>query len=118
MGIILDGNELETAWWGPAPAAAPTIVLLHEGLGCVSLWRDFPTQVAAAAGCGVFAYSRFGYGRSAGIHLPRPLNYLHDEARLLPRVMDAAGCGRRSCSAIPMAPRSRRSMLAWARTPG
>ena len=60
--MMLDGRTLETQWWGPGPDAAPTLVLLHEGLGCVALWRDFPEALAAATGCGVFAYSRFGYG--------------------------------------------------------
>ena len=40
---------------GRGPDAAPTLVLLHEGLGCVALWRDFPDALAAATGCGVFA---------------------------------------------------------------
>ena len=82
--------HLETRWWGPSPAQAPTLVLLHEGLGCVSLWRDFPAQIAAATGCGVLAYSRPGYGRSAPVPLPRPLHYMHDEAEdTLPRLLDA-----------------------------
>ena len=93
--ITLDGRRLETAWWGPGPEAAPTILLLHEGLGCVALWRDFPAALAAATGCGVMAYSRFGYGGSDSVPLPRPLAYMHDEAReVLPRVLDAAGVRR------------------------
>ena len=90
--MMLDGRTLETRWWGPAPEAAPTLVLLHEGLGCVALWRDFPEALAAATGCGVFAYSRFGYGGSDAVVLPRPMSYMHDEAvSVLPRVLDAAG---------------------------
>jgi pimeloyl-ACP methyl ester carboxylesterase len=93
--IRLDGKRVETAWWGPAPDAAPTLVLLHEGLGSVGLWREFPASLQAAIGCGVFAYSRFGYGRSASVALPRPLSYMHDEARgVLGHVLDAAGIGR------------------------
>jgi len=93
--ITLDGKQLETAWWGPPPEDAPTIVLLHEGLGSVGLWRDFPAALQVALGCGVFAYSRFGYGRSSSIELPRPLSYMHDEARgVLGRVLDAAGIRR------------------------
>jgi len=90
--MIVRGGQLETAWWGPGPDAAPTLVLLHEGLGCVALWRGFPAALAEATGCGVFAYSRFGYGRSDGKKLPWPLSYMHDEARdVLPEVLDAAG---------------------------
>lgn len=93
--ITLDGRHLETAWWGPGPEAAPTLVLLHEGLGCVALWRDIPARLAEATGCGVFAYSRFGYGQSDPAPLPRPLRYMHDEATaVLPRVLDAAGVRR------------------------
>ena len=60
--MIIGHKYLETRWWGPPPEDAPTLVLLHEGLGCVALWRDFPDVLAETTGCGVFAYSRFGYG--------------------------------------------------------
>lgn len=90
--MIVCGRTIETAWWGAPPEAAPTLVLLHEGLGCVALWRDFPAALADATGCGVFAYSRFGYGQSDGKPLPWPLSYMQDEAReVLPLVLDAAG---------------------------
>lgn len=93
--IELAGQRLETAWWGEGPEAAPTIVLLHEGLGCVALWRSFPAQLAAATGCGVFAWSRRGYGASSPVTLPRPVSYMHDEARDWVRpVLDAAGVRR------------------------
>jgi pimeloyl-ACP methyl ester carboxylesterase len=93
--ITLDGRAMEAAFWGPPPADAPTLVLLHEGLGCVALWRDFPARLAQQLGCGVFAYSRFGYGQSAGEPLPWPPCYLHDHARgVLPRVLAAAGIFR------------------------
>jgi pimeloyl-ACP methyl ester carboxylesterase len=89
--MIIDRRYLETQLWGPSPDAAPTLVLLHEGLGCVALWRDFPETLAEATGCGVFAYSRFGYGGSDAVPLPRPMRYMHDEAlEVLPRVLDAA----------------------------
>lgn len=89
--MIIGRRSLETRWWGPPPEAAPTLVLLHEGLGCVALWRDFPEALAAATGCGVFAWSRFGYGGSDPVPLPRPMSYMHEEALdVLPRVLDAA----------------------------
>jgi pimeloyl-ACP methyl ester carboxylesterase len=85
-------GTLETAWWGPGPSEAPTLVLLHEGLGCVELWRDVPERLAAATGWGVFAYSRFGYGRSDLTTLPRPMDYMQREAfTVLPQVLYAAG---------------------------
>jgi pimeloyl-ACP methyl ester carboxylesterase len=93
--MIIDHRFLEAQWWGPAPEAAPTLVLLHEGLGCVALWRDVPEALVEATGCGVFAYSRFGYGGSDAATLPRPMCYMHDEAlHVLPRVLDAAGVRR------------------------
>ncbi len=89
------GAELEALCLGPAPAEAPTLVLLHEGLGCVRLWRDFPARLAEATGCGVFVYSRQGYGQSEPCALPRPLDYMTDEAvRVLPEVLDAIGLER------------------------
>lgn len=92
--LVVGGRRLETEWWGPRPDKAPTLVLLHEGLGCVALWRDFPDGLTAATGFGVFAYSRFGYGRSDTVRLPRPLGYMHDEAQaMLPAVLAAAGIG-------------------------
>jgi pimeloyl-ACP methyl ester carboxylesterase len=95
MAIEIDGKTIEAKWWGPGPDEAPTIVMLHEGLGCVALWRDTPAKLAAATGCGVFAYSRFGYGASAPVTLPRPLTYMHDEAlQNLSRIMDEAGIKR------------------------
>ena len=69
--------------------------MLHEGLGCVALWRDFPRKLAAATGWGVFAYSRAGYGQSDPVDLPRPLDYMSQEATLsLPEVLDAIGFTR------------------------
>ena len=92
-GFLELGNaRLEYRRVGPAPSEAPTILLLHEGLGSVSMWRDFPERLAAVTGAGVFAYSRAGYGRSTACALPRPLTYMHEEARdVLPAVLDAIG---------------------------
>ncbi|HEY5720049.1 MAG TPA: alpha/beta hydrolase, partial [Gammaproteobacteria bacterium] len=78
--LEIEGTRLEYHWLGPGPAAAPTLVLLHEGLGCVAMWRDFPRQLAAATGCGVLVYSRAGYGASDPVPLPRPVSYMHREA--------------------------------------
>jgi pimeloyl-ACP methyl ester carboxylesterase len=89
------GKRLEAVAYGPAPAEASTIIMLHEGLGCVALWRDFPQKLAAATGWGVFAYSRAGYGGSEPIDLPRPLDYMSREARAsLPAVIEAIGFRR------------------------
>jgi len=90
--LVVGGHRLEVAWHGPPPGAAPTLVFLHEGLGGVSAWRDFPARVAAATGMGALVYSRLGYGGSDPAPLPRPLSYMHDEAlAALPEVLDVAG---------------------------
>ncbi len=72
--------------------AKTAIVLLHEGLGCVALWRDFPLRVAEATGRTVVVYSRAGYGASEPVPLPRPLDYMQEEGRrALGPVLDQAG---------------------------
>lgn len=92
LRLSVDGVRLEGRCWGPPPDKSPTLVLLHEGLGCVSLWRDFPALLAAASGFGVFAYSRQGYGQSDAAVLPRPVDYMTDEAvQVLPKVLDGIG---------------------------
>ena len=58
--LDLGSEQLDYRMIGPRPDQAPTIVMLHEGLGCVGMWGDFPDKVSAATGCGVFGYSRKG----------------------------------------------------------
>jgi pimeloyl-ACP methyl ester carboxylesterase len=83
------GVRIEYVRLGGA-ASAPPIVMLHEGLGSVSMWRDFPQQVAQATGHEVVVYSRQGYGRSAPLTGPRPVRFMHDEALVvLPEILDA-----------------------------
>lgn len=95
LRIQADGARLEARCWGPPPSAAPTIVMLHEGLGCVALWRDLPERLAAATGWGVLAYSRRGYGRSDPCRLPRPVDYMEHEGEVvLAQVLDAIGFRR------------------------
>ena len=75
----------------PGSRVGPTLVLLHEGLGCVAMWRSFPGLLNAATGLPVFSYSRPGYGRSSSVALPRPLDFhTRDALDLLPCVLDAA----------------------------
>ena len=90
--VTIDAVELEYRMIGPRPDEAPTAVLLHEGLGCTAMWRDFPEQLARASGLGVFVYSRQGYGGSSPCKVPRPLTYMHHEAiEVLPKLLDAIG---------------------------
>ncbi|MBR0899505.1 alpha/beta hydrolase [Bradyrhizobium tropiciagri] len=93
--LSIDGAELEYRMIGPSPETAPTIVMLHEGLGCVGLWGDFPEKLQAATGAGVFAYSRAGYGASSPAVLPRQPDYMHREALdVLPKVLERIGLRR------------------------
>jgi pimeloyl-ACP methyl ester carboxylesterase len=87
--------ELEYRMIGPRPHEAPMLVLLHEGLGSVGQWGDFPDRLATATSAGVFVYSRAGYGQSSPVPLPRPLTYMHSEAlEVLPKLLDAIGFRR------------------------
>ncbi len=93
--VTVAGRRLEYRHLGPQPSEAPTLVLLHEGLGSVGLWLDFPEKLQAATGCGVFVYSRAGYGASDPVELPRPLDYMQREAEeVLPPLLDAIGFER------------------------
>ncbi|HBF52330.1 MAG TPA: alpha/beta hydrolase, partial [Afipia sp.] len=93
--LTIGDAHLEYRMIGPAPDKAPTIVMLHEGLGSVGLWGDFPEKLQAATGAGVFVYSRAGYGNSSPAKLPRPLNFMEIEALdVLPKVLDAIGFPR------------------------
>jgi pimeloyl-ACP methyl ester carboxylesterase len=90
--LTIGASELEYRMIGPAPGDAPTIVMLHEGLGSAGLWGDFPDQLQASTGAGVFVYSRAGYGASTSVELPRPLDYMHVEAlEVLPKLLDKIG---------------------------
>ncbi|BBO91265.1 alpha/beta fold hydrolase [Desulfosarcina ovata] len=96
LDIVLPerGERLEGVWIEPAAPSAPTLIFLHEGLGCVALWRDFPARLAAATGCGVLIYSRLGYGRSDPCALPRPIDFMHHEGlSVLPAVIRQTGIG-------------------------
>ncbi len=69
---------------------APPMIFLHEGLGSVAMWRDFPQRVADATGCEAIVYSRAGYGRSDPATLPRGVRYMHDEGlEVLPALIEA-----------------------------
>jgi pimeloyl-ACP methyl ester carboxylesterase len=89
--------DIETAWVGAAQSAAPPLVFLHEGLGSVAMWKDFPQQFCERHGLRGLVYSRFAYGRST----PRPaaerfpVRFMEREAReVLPALLDALGIPR------------------------
>ncbi len=90
--VDIGGARLEYIRIAAAQPGQPPLVLLHEGLGSVAMWRDFPDQLAAATGAEVVAYSRQGYGRSSPLAGPRAVDYMDGEARaVLPAFMHALG---------------------------
>jgi pimeloyl-ACP methyl ester carboxylesterase len=93
--LSIDGRRLEYRWVEPAAANGVDLVMLHEGLGSVSMWREFPEQLAHATGCRTLVYSRQGYGRSSPLDAPRRVDYMHEEARLwLPAMLVRLGIRR------------------------
>jgi len=93
--VNVASRRLEYRRIGIARPARPTLVFLHEGLGSVAMWRDFPERLAHAVAARVVVYSRYGYGNSDPIAAPRDVRYMHDEALLtLPALLDALGVER------------------------
>jgi pimeloyl-ACP methyl ester carboxylesterase len=85
--VMVAGRRLEVAEW-PGDGERRPLVLLHEGLGSVGLWRDFPEALGAATGRRVVAFSRYGHGRSEPPPRPRTPTFFHEEAlEVLPDVL-------------------------------
>jgi pimeloyl-ACP methyl ester carboxylesterase len=88
--VTVDGSRLQYEWHGPLPREAPTIVFLHEGLGAVTRWRDFPAALCGRLGWGGLVYNRQGYGGSDPLRAPLTPGFMHREAlEVLPRLLDA-----------------------------
>ena len=91
----IDGHWLEIATIPARQSDLPTIVMLHEGLGSIAHWKDFPRRLAETTGAGVLVYSRYGHGGSDALQEPRPVSYMHREAQVvLPEVLRKAGIER------------------------
>ena len=92
--LTLDGKRLETMLY-PSADTSPAIVMLHEGLGSVALWKDFPERVANATGCAVLVYSRYGHGKSERLAEKRSVDFMHHEAKaVLPELLRQFGIAR------------------------
>ena len=92
--VIADGKRLETLFFSAA-ADTPVIVLLHEGLGSIAMWKDFPERVMEVTGCGVLTYSRYGHGKSQRLTEKRTVNFMHHEATVvLPELLVQLGIQR------------------------
>jgi pimeloyl-ACP methyl ester carboxylesterase len=94
--VSAGGHRLEYEWVGLGDAAAPVVVLLHQGLGSVALWRDFPRAVHEATGLRVLVYSRWGYGKSEPLaRVPHGADFLRREAASeLPDLLRALGVAK------------------------
>jgi pimeloyl-ACP methyl ester carboxylesterase len=87
--VDVAGRRIEYERIELAATVRPTLVFLHEGLGSIAMWRDFPGRVAHAAGCNALVYSRYGYGNSEPLSEDRNVRYMHDEALVaLPELLD------------------------------
>jgi len=92
--ISVCGRRLEYRRIGAA-AAGPTLVFLHEGLGSISQWRDFPARIAAATGLPAIVYARYGHGQSDALKQPHGVDFMHREAlESLPEFLGALGVAR------------------------
>lgn len=92
--VTVQGHRIEYVRLPSAHArkGSPCLVFLHEGLGSVAMWRDFPQQVADATGCEAVVYSRYGYGKSDPITASHDVRYMHDEGlKALPEFLDKLG---------------------------
>jgi pimeloyl-ACP methyl ester carboxylesterase len=90
--VTVAGKQLETLLIGGRAPGVPTIVMLHEGLGSIALWKDFPQRLAERTGCGVLVYSRYGHGNSDRLLEKRPVTFMHHEGEVvLPELLAAFG---------------------------
>jgi pimeloyl-ACP methyl ester carboxylesterase len=90
--IRIAGKRLEVLQIAAHESGRATIVVLHEGLGSIALWKDFPEQLAARTGCGVLVYSRYGHGNSDKLMEKRPVSFMHQEGEVvLPELLDKLG---------------------------
>jgi pimeloyl-ACP methyl ester carboxylesterase len=93
--LNFDGRRIEYRFVQPAGANGVDLVMLHDGLGSVSMWREFPEQLARATGCRTLVYSRHGCGSSSPLDAPRSVDYMHEEARVqLPGILERLGIRR------------------------
>lgn len=93
--VEVAGRRLAVEELRPAETAAgPALVLLHEGLGSIAMWRDIPARLATKLRLRTVVYDRWGYGGSDRLEGTRGKGYLHDEAEVfLPGLLDALGIG-------------------------
>jgi len=90
--LKLNSKRIEIQWHGKGEKNRPTLIFLHEGLGCTRMWKDFPEKLSQKTGCPALIYSRFGYGSSDPCPLPWKINFMHNQAlRILPDLIKKTG---------------------------
>jgi len=95
LGVQLEVKHIPMTRHNNSNAGMPICVFLHEGLGSVALWKDWPAEICQSLGCEGWVYSRQGYGQSEGISDVRGkgrlnANYMHREAlEVLPALLAA-----------------------------
>ena len=93
--VTVSGHRIEYVRIEVTRADRPVLIFLHEGLGSVAMWREFPGELAHATNCNAFVYSRYGYGNSDPLLAPRDVRYMHDEALVaLPEMLDRLAIDR------------------------
>lgn len=91
--LVAAGRRLAYEWIEVGGEGRPVLVFLHEGLGSIRQWRDFPERVAKSTGCNALVYDRYGYGQSEVMReARRSIRFMHEEAlEALPQVLAALG---------------------------
>lgn len=93
--VMVAGKQLETRFIEGREKNGPVIVMLHEGLGSIALWKDFPQRLAERTGCAMLVYSRYGHGNSDRLLEKRPVSFMHHEGEVvLPELLAALGIER------------------------
>jgi len=93
--LDIASHRIEYARVAAGDGQRPTLVFLHEGLGSIAMWRDFPALAARATRCDAIVYSRYGYGNSDPLTEARAVSYMHDEAEIaLPQLLDRLAVDR------------------------
>ncbi|MBT3177987.1 MAG: alpha/beta hydrolase [Desulfobacula sp.] len=90
--LIINSQKIEIQWYEQGKKNYPTLIFLHEGLGCTRMWKNFPENLSKKTKCPAFIFSRFGYGNSDPCPLPWKINFMHKEAlTILPDIIKKAG---------------------------
>ena len=95
LQVLADGHLLRAIAYGMEPRCGPTIVFLHEGLGSIAQWKNFPETLACTAGCNALVYERQGHGGSDPLIRKRKPDFMEREAEhALPELLDSFGLGK------------------------